>query len=70
MTKSVQMVTQNFDIKENPAVRNKYPTLYAEVVRHDLDSFSSWYELTVEAHEEWLRYIADDTIPFYSVSRR
>ena len=70
MSHSVQIVVEHHDIKVNPAVREKYPILCAEVDRHDLDSFSSWYELTDEAYDQWLKYIDDDTIPFIRSSRR
>ena len=70
MSHSVQIVVEHHDIKVNPAVREKYPILCAEVDCHDLDSFSSWYELTDEAYDQWLKYIDDDTIPFIRSSRR
>ena len=39
----VQMVNDNYDVIHNPKVKEKYPTLYKEVVEHDRVSTSSWY---------------------------
>ena len=53
-TRAVQMVHDNYDIKHNPKVREKYPLLYAEVVTHDKISSSSWYDLSMKAYWEYL----------------
>lgn len=39
--KRVQMVFDNYDIKQNPGVVKKYPLLYKEVQEHDRISTSS-----------------------------
>lgn len=61
---SVQMIKDNYDIKHNPKVKEKYPFLYAEVVRHDEDSFSSWYNLSDKAYWEYLDYMDDRSIGY------
>ena len=50
---SAQMAKDNYDIKHNAKVKEKYPILYAEVVRHDEESFSSWYTLSDKAYWEY-----------------
>ena len=62
---SVQLVSENSDIKFNPMVRELYPALYVEVVRHDLDSNSSWYELSDKAYAEYVDYMNNASIGFY-----
>ena len=62
--KSVQMVHDNYDIKHNPKVREKYPLLYTEVLEHDKDSNSSWYNLSMKAYWEWLEYVDDKEIGY------
>ena len=61
---SVQMVKDNYDIKHNPKVKEKYPLLYEEVVRHDEESFSSWYNLSNKAYWEYLEYMDDRDIGY------
>ena len=61
---SVQMRTDNYDIKHNPKVKEKYPLLYIEVVKHDEVSFSSWYELSDKAYWEYLKYMDDHDIGY------
>ena len=61
---SVQMVKDNYDIKHNAKVKEKYPILYAEVVRHDEESFSSWYNLSDKAYWEYLEYMDDRDIGY------
>lgn len=63
---SVQMVNDNYDIKNNPKVRRLYPTLYAEVIAHDKDLFSSWYDLSNEAFEEYQAYKKNKDIGYVS----
>lgn len=63
---SVQLARDNHDIKVNPAVREKYPTLYTEVVDHDRDSFSSWYNFSQKAFDEYRIYVEDKDIPYIS----
>ena len=62
--RSVQMIRDNYDIKHNPNVKAKYPLLYAEVIKHDEDSFSSWYDLTDKAYWEYLEYMDDRDIGY------
>ena len=62
--KSIQIRKDNFDIKNNPKVKDKYPELYAQIMRHDKDSFSSWYELTDDAYEEYMDYLQDYDIGY------
>ena len=64
--KSVQMRRDNYDIKNNPKVREKYPLLYAEVLAHDRDSGSSWYDLSMKAYWEYLEYMDDKDICYVS----
>ena len=64
--KSVQMVHDNYDIKHNPKVREKYPLLYAEVLEHDKLVSSSWYNLSMKAYWEWLEYVDDKEIGYVS----
>lgn len=61
----VQMVNDNYDIIHNPKVKEKYPTLYQEVIEHDKVSMSSWYDLTDKAYEEYLLYSDDKEIGYY-----
>ena len=61
---AIQMVSDNYDVKHNPGVREKYPNLYDEVVKHDLISNSSWYNLSKEAHDEYWEYHSDETIGY------
>ncbi len=60
----VQMVHDNYDVIHNPNVKQKYPTLYKEVMEHDHVSTSSWYDLTTEAYKEYQRYIEDENIGY------
>lgn len=61
----VSIVTDNYDVLHNPKVKEKYPTLYQEVYDHDKVSFSSWYDLSNAAYDEWLRYLQDNSIGYY-----
>ena len=61
---SVQMVRDNYDIKNNPKVKGKYPLLYEEVCRHDKDSNSSWYNLSGKAFSEYQTYVTDRDIDY------
>ncbi len=63
---SVQMVSDNYDVIHNPKVREKYPTLYKEVVEHDRVSTSSWYKLSNVAFNEYQDYMQDDSIGYVS----
>ncbi len=54
--KSVQMINDNYDIIHNPKVKELYPMLYKEVVEHDKNVLSSWYELSDEAYKEYKLY--------------
>lgn len=60
----VQMVNDNYDVIHNPKVKEKYPTLYKEVVEHDRVSTSSWYELSDRAYWEYQQYLNDDAIGY------
>lgn len=62
----VQMVNDNYDVIHNPKVKEKYPTLYKEVVEHDRVSTSSWYELSDTAYKEYQEYINDKSIGYIS----
>lgn len=62
--KRVQMVFDNYDIKQNPDVVKKYPLLYKEVQEHDRISTSSWYTLSDSAYTEYLAYFSDHTIGY------
>lgn len=59
-----QIARDNYDITHNPKVKEKYPTLYKEVLEHDKVSTSSWYDLTLTAHLEYKKYIDDRTIGY------
>lgn len=61
----VQMVKDNYDILHNPQVKLKYPNLYREVKEHDKISTSSWYDLKVDAYNEYLSYLDDASIGYY-----
>ena len=60
----VQMVNDNYDVIHNQKVKEKYPTLYKEVVEHDKVSTSSWYELSDNAYKEYQEYINDKSIGY------
>ena len=60
----VQMVSDNYDIKVNPVVAEKYPLLHAAVCRHDRICSSSWYDLSDDEYQEYLSYRKDNTIPY------
>jgi hypothetical protein len=64
--RSVQMVHDNYDIKHNPKVREKYPLLYDEVLKHDKLVSSSWYDLSMKAYWEYLEYMDDKDIGYVS----
>lgn len=61
---SVQMVNDNYDIIHNTKVREKYPTLYKEVINHDKVNMSSWYDLSDKAYEEYYKYLHDRSIGY------
>ena len=61
---SVQMVSDNHDIKVNPKVRGLYPNLYREVVQHDKISHSSWYSLSKQAFDEFWDYYNNKNIGY------
>ena len=60
----IQMVNDNYDIIHNPKVKEKYPTLYQEVIEHDKVSKSSWYDLSEGAYLEHQVYIHDEEIGY------
>ena len=57
-----QIVRDNYDILNNPKVKERYPNLYKEVLEHDKVSTSSWYDFTSTAYEEYQAYRLDVTI--------
>lgn len=59
MVKSVQMLDDNWIIKNNPQLRFFYPRLYKEIVEHDRVSHSSWYDLSEKAYEEYRNYLEE-----------
>lgn len=63
---SVQMITDNYDILHNKKVKEKYPILYGEVLKHDRISSSSWYDLSYSAYKEYLKYRDDKDIGYVS----
>ena len=63
---SVLIQRDDYDITRNPKVRDKYPTLYQEVLEHDKNNTSSWYHLTPKAYDEWCAYVDDQTIDYMS----
>lgn len=60
-----QIVRDNYDILNNPKVKEKYPTLYKEVLEHDKVSTSSWYDFTPIAYEEFQKYSLDNSIGYW-----
>lgn len=62
----VQMITDNYDILHNCKVKEKYPILYAETLKHDKISTSSWYSFSYSAYEEYLMYRDDKDIGYVS----
>lgn len=60
----VQMLNDNYDVIHNPKVKEKYPTLYKEVIEHDRVSTSSWYKLSDAAYKEYQEYINDKSIGY------
>ena len=60
-----QIVRDNYDILNNPKVKERYPNLYKEVLEHDKISISSWYEFTSTAYEEYQAYKLDDSIDYW-----
>lgn len=58
----VQMIDDNYDIIHNPKIKEKYPSLYKEVVEHDKLVTSSWYDLSELASKEYKQYIAQTDI--------
>jgi hypothetical protein len=67
--KSIQILQDNYDIKNNPKVRELYPYLYGEVKEHDLISFSSWYDLSDEAYKEFQVYLDNRDIGYMRCGR-
>lgn len=61
-----QIVRDNYDIVNNPKVKEKYPTLYREVLEHDRVNTSSWYDLTPKAYTEFQEYSQDKSIGYMS----
>ena len=59
-----QIARDNYDILHNQKVKEKYPTLYKEVLEHDKVSTSSWYGLTEKAYTEFQEYIQDKSIGY------
>lgn len=59
-----QIARDNYDITHNSNVKEKYPTLYKEVLEHDKVSTSSWYDLTPKAYAEFQEYIQDKSIGY------
>ena len=64
MKVSVQIVRDNYDILNNEAVKKKYPNLYKDVKEHDSEGWSSWYDLTEKAYEEYNKYLKDKDIGY------
>ena len=64
--KCIQMVHDNYDITHNPKVKEKYPLLYEEIVKHDKLVSSSWYNLSMKAYWEYLEYIDGRGIGYVS----
>lgn len=61
-----QIARDNYDITHNANVKEKYPTLYKEVLKHDKASISSWYDLTPKAYAEFQEYSQDKSIGYVS----
>lgn len=59
MAHVVQMITENYDILNNPHLLDKYPNLYFEVFMHDREYHNSWYKLSAKAYSEYLKYMND-----------
>jgi hypothetical protein len=55
----VQMLEYNKTIKTSTEIKTKYPVLYNEVVKHDEDTFSTWYNLSEEAFYEYLDFVRE-----------
>lgn len=60
----IQMARDNYDVINNPKVKEKYPNLYKTVLEHDKISTSSWYILDDEAYKEYLEYHEDKSIGY------
>ena len=60
----IQMVNDNYDVIHNPKVKEKYPTLYKEVVEQDRFITSSWYDFSDTAYLEYQQYVIDDSIGY------
>lgn len=63
---AVHMVKDSYDIKNNPRVRLRYPTLYEEVVNQDMATKAPLYELSTRAYCEYKRYVDDRDIDYIS----
>ena len=61
----VRMLHDGFDIIRNPKVKEKYPALYDTVVQHDRAKTKPYYNLTAQAHKEYLAYQQDYSIGYY-----
>lgn len=62
--KCIQLAHDNYDIKQNSKVREKYPLLYQEVLEHDKVSTSSWYSISERAFKEYIKYYNDTQIGY------
>jgi hypothetical protein len=61
--KSVQLLTDNYDILNNPKVKEKYPVLYNAIANQTPDR-NSYYNFTQEEYEQWCTYREDQTIGY------
>lgn len=61
--KSVQLLTDNYDILNNPKVQEKYPVLYNAVAKQT-STRESYYDFTKEEYEAWCEYREDQTIGY------
>ena len=55
--------SEHYNIVKNPAVKQKYPDLYEEVVRCDALSYHGIYVLSATALNQYHQYQSDQTIP-------
>ncbi|MBO5425286.1 MAG: hypothetical protein J6A25_07215 [Lachnospiraceae bacterium] len=61
--KSVQLLVDNYDIENNPKVREKYPMLYNAVINQTPDK-NSYYDFTQEEYEQWCEYREDQSLGY------
>ena len=64
----VQISWNTLDVVHNYGVRVSYPHLYKEIVYPEFslreqNEYGSWYYLSDEAYDEWVRYKKDQTRP-------